>query len=364
MRILNVPIPGHEYNICIEPGLLKQAGDLCREVLSPSARLFIVTDENVAPLYAAPVEESLQRAGFATHTLVLPAGESTKSLSWLEYLYTEMTAKNVTRTDAVVALGGGVMGDLAGLAAATILRGIDFVQIPTTLLAQVDSSVGGKVAIDLPAGKNLVGAFYQPKIVLIDPLVLNTLNDAEFACGMAEVIKYGCIRDAAFFRRLEQAGSRAAVMADIEAVLTTCCTIKAEVVTEDEKEAGLRRILNFGHTLGHAYELAYHYETYTHGQAVAAGMCLAAELGVKLKVTPPEVLPRLYALVRQFGLPERIHCTPEDYRRAVALDKKAEAENITLVLLSGLGETALHRLSQTELMALLPQVLPEGEENA
>ncbi len=252
MKTLKVPIPGHEYDILIQPGLLAEAGTICRRVLSPAARIFIVTDENVAPLYAAPVEESLHAAGFTTHTIVLPAGESTKSLHWLEHLYTEMTAANVTRTDAVAALGGGVMGDLAGLAAATILRGIDFVQIPTTLLAQVDSSVGGKVAIDLPAGKNLVGAFYQPKTVIIDPLVLNTLNDTEFACGMAEVIKYGCIRDEAFFRRLEQAGSRAAVMADIEDVLTTCCAIKAEVVTEDEKEAGLRRILNFGHTLGHA----------------------------------------------------------------------------------------------------------------
>lgn len=259
----------------------------------------------------------------------------------------------LTRTDAVVALGGGVVGDLAGFAAATILRGVDFVQVPTTLLAQVDSSVGGKVAIDLPAGKNLAGAFWQPRLVVMDPEVLDTLEDKTFSDGMAEVIKYGCIRDAAFFRALEKTPSRRAVMENIESVLYTCCDLKRAVVEKDERDTGERMVLNFGHTLGHAYEKAGHYETWTHGQAVAAGMCLAARLGAALGVTPAGVPERVEALVSAFGLPTRIPCTQADYAAAVGLDKKGTGEQITLVLLEDLGRAVLHRMSKRELLGLL-----------
>jgi 3-dehydroquinate synthase len=265
----------------------------------------------------------------------------------------------LTRTDAVVALGGGVVGDLAGFAAATVLRGVDLVQIPTTLLAQVDSSVGGKVAIDLAAGKNLAGAFWQPRLVLMDPEALDTLPDATFSDGMAEVIKYGCIWDRDFFDFLAAHPSRGEIMGEIESVLYTCCDIKRQVVMEDERDTGLRMILNFGHTIGHAFELAGHYETWTHGQAVAAGMGYAARLGVAAGVTPPEVVQPLRELVAQFGLPTDLPCPWAVMTEAVGLDKKGAGDSITLIFLSRLGQTAPTKMKKTELLALLRPMLGE-----
>ena len=318
-----------------------------------ATRLAVVTDDTVGGLYAHRLLQSLWARGYTASVISLPAGEQTKSLHNLGVLYDSFMEMGLTRTDAVVALGGGVVGDLAGFAAATILRGVDFVQVPTTLLAQVDSSVGGKVAIDLPAGKNLAGAFWQPRLVVMDPEVLDTLEDKTFSDGMAEVIKYGCIRDAAFFRALEKTPSRRAVMENIESVLYTCCDLKRAVVEKDERDTGERMVLNFGHTLGHAYEKAGHYETWTHGQAVAAGMCLAARLGAALGVTPAGVPERVEALVSAFGLPTRIPCTQADYAAAVGLDKKGTGEQITLVLLEDLGRAVLHRMSKRELLGLL-----------
>lgn len=353
MMKLNIPLPGRAYDILIGSGLLAQAGANCRAVLPKAAKLAVVTDSNVAPLYAQRVKDSLEAAGFTVGVMVVPAGEKSKSMVMLERLYDEFMSFGLTRTDAVVALGGGVVGDLAGFAAATILRGVDFVQIPTTLLAQVDSSVGGKVAVDLKAGKNLAGAFWQPKLVLMDPDCLNTLSDRIFNDGMAEVLKYGCIRDAAFFDMLISCGGRAGVMEHIEEVLHTCCAIKAQVVLEDERDTGARMILNFGHTLGHAYELAYHYETYTHGQAVAAGMCRAAELGVKLGITPPEVPGQILKAVKMYDLPDAISCTRRDYEAAIGLDKKGTGSQITLVLLDKLGSTKLYKLEKAKLLTMI-----------
>jgi 3-dehydroquinate synthase len=233
---------------------------------------------------------------------------------------------------------------------------VDYVQIPTTLLAQVDSSVGGKVAIDLKAGKNLAGAFWQPRMVLMDPEVLQTLPDRVFSDGMAEVIKYGCILDGAFFAMLEQCPTRGQVMEVIEQVLHICCALKAEVVLEDEHDLGRRMLLNFGHTLGHAYERAYHYETYTHGEAVAAGMCAAAKLGVELGVTPSEVPGRIAALCEKFNLPTSISCSAEDYRAAVGLDKKGQGNQIHLIVLRALGQAEALRLDKAELMERISQI--------
>jgi len=252
MKTLTVALPGREYDILIGCGLLEQAGEqLCR-VLPRAERVFVVTDSHVAELYLDVLTKSLTQAGLGVSSAVIPAGEGSKCAARLAELWESMMQAGLTRTDAVVALGGGVVGDLAGFAAATVLRGVDFVQIPTTLLAQVDSSVGGKVAIDLKAGKNLAGAFWQPRLVLMDPNVLDTLDDKTFADGMAEVIKYGCIMDEAFFAFLEEHASRKAVMEEIEQVLYTCCNLKRQVVQEDERDTGRRMILNFGHTLGHA----------------------------------------------------------------------------------------------------------------
>ena len=353
MKTLTVDLPGRAYDILIQRGLLDQAGARIRAILPRASRLFVVTDTNVLPLYHARVRDALREAGFQTQACAVPAGEASKSAGQLSDLWERMMAFGLTRTDAVVALGGGVVGDLAGFAAATVLRGVDFIQIPTTLLAQVDSSVGGKVAIDLQAGKNLAGAFWQPKLVLMDPDTLDTLDDRTFSDGMAEVLKYGCIFDRAFFDFLAGRPSRGALMADIESILYTCCDLKRSVVVRDERDTGERMLLNFGHTLGHAYELAGHYETWTHGQAVAAGMVLAARLGVALGVTPAEVPGQVEAAVAALGLPTRIDCTHADYAAAIGLDKKGAGEDITLILLEALGRAIPHKMPKAELLKLL-----------
>lgn len=360
MNTLTVALPGREYDIRMERGLLDRAGEHCRAVLPKAQRLAVVTDTNVGPLYLERLTRSLAGAGFAVKGITVPAGESSKSLARLGYLYDEILSFGLSRTDAVVALGGGVVGDLAGFAAATVLRGVDYVQIPTTVLAQVDSSVGGKVAIDLPAGKNLAGAFWQPKLVLMDPECLNTLSDKIFSDGMAEVIKYGCIRDAAFFAALRQWGGRAGVMEHMEQVLYTCCDIKRQVVLADERDTGLRMILNFGHTVGHAFELAGGYEKWTHGQAVAAGMLWAARLGERLGLTPAGTDDAIRAVLEQYDLPAYIPCAWDTMVEAVGLDKKRTGEGISFVLLTALGHAEPRKMETGQLLDELKRLYEEA----
>ncbi len=350
MKTLTVSLPGRSYEIQIARGLLDRAGAACRAVLPRADKLFVVTDSNVGPLYGARLERSLAAAGFSAAIHTVPAGESAKCADRLARLWEEMMAFGLTRADAVVALGGGVVGDLAGFAAATILRGVDFIQIPTTLLSQVDSSVGGKVAIDLDHGKNLAGAFWQPRLVLMDPDTLDTLSDATFADGMAEVLKYGCIFDRAFFAFLAQRPNRARLMEEIEYILYQCCDLKRKVVEEDERDTGRRMLLNFGHTLGHAYELAGHYETWTHGQAVAAGMVRAAGLGEKLGLTPAGTAEAIAGALTPLGLPTAISCTAEEYAAAIGLDKKGAGAEISLILLEELGRAVPRRMSKQTLL--------------
>jgi len=356
MRKLTVALPGREYDILIEKGLLAQAGERCKAVLPKARRLAVVTDSNVGPLYLERVTKSLEEAGFAVKGITVPAGESSKSLEMLGYLYDQMLSFGLSRTDALVALGGGVIGDLAGFAAATVLRGVDYVQVPTTVLSQVDSSVGGKVAIDLPAGKNLAGAFWQPKLVLMDPECLNTLSDKIFSDGMAEVIKYGCIRDEDFFGFLDQCGGRAGVMEHIEQVLYTCCDIKRQVVLADERDTGLRMILNFGHTVGHAFELAGHYEDWTHGQGVAAGMVWAARLGEKLGITPAGTQQAICGVLEKYQLPTHIPCQWEIMVEAIGLDKKRAEWGISFVLLERMGWAEPKKMETKTLLDDLKQL--------
>ena len=357
MKTLTVALPGREYDIVIERGLLDQAGERIRAVLPRAAKLAVVTDSNVELFYGKTVLDSLIAAGFDARLFPIPAGEESKNASMLTRLWEDFMDFGLTRTDGVAALGGGVVGDLAGFAAATTLRGVDFVQIPTTLLAQVDSSVGGKVAIDLEHGKNLAGAFYQPRLVLMDPDVLDTLPLPVFMAGMAEVIKYGCIWDGKFFDFLAARPSRAELMADIEHILYTCCDIKRQVVMEDERDTGLRMILNFGHTLGHAYELAGHYVEWSHGEAVAAGMCAAAHIGVELGVTPPELPERVINICAALGLPTQIPCTMDDYTAAVGLDKKNAGSDITLILLEEMGRAVPRKMPRKALLEQLEALM-------
>ena len=353
MKTLTVDLPGREYDILIGRGLLDRAGTEIRRVCPRADKIFIVSDSNVAPLYYDRLEVSLREADFQVNGSVFLAGETSKNASQLSALWERMLAGGLTRTDAVVALGGGVVGDLAGFAAATVLRGVDFIQIPTTLLAQVDSSVGGKVAIDLAAGKNLAGAFWQPRLVLMDPDVLDTLPLTEFMAGMAEVVKYGCISDREFFDFLVRRPSREALMEKIEHILYTCCDIKRKVVLEDERDIGARMILNFGHTLGHAYELAGHYVEWTHGEAVAAGMCAAAKLGVSLGVTPSDVPGRIADTLASLSLPTFIPCDIRTYTAAVTRDKKGAGTDVTVILLESIGRAVPHKMPKAQLVRLL-----------
>ena len=352
-KVLTVDLPGRAYDIEIQRGLLDRVGERCRALLPEAARLYVVTDSNVAPLYGARVENSLTAAGFQVKTKAVPAGEASKNARQLIELWEDMMAFGLTRTDAVAALGGGVVGDLAGFAAASILRGVDFVQIPTTLLAQVDSSVGGKVAIDLRAGKNLAGAFWQPRGVLMDPDCLDSLPDRTFSDGMAEVIKYGCIADRSFFDFLCARPSRTQVMEEVEHILYTCCDVKRRVVAADERDTGARMTMNFGHTVGHAFELAGGYTRWTHGEAVAAGMVCAAHLGEQLGITPPGTESQIRGLLERFDLPAAIPCPWETMVEAVGLDKKRTGDSIRLIVLEELGRAVPRRMKKDELLALL-----------
>ncbi|HOW97643.1 MAG TPA: 3-dehydroquinate synthase [Kiritimatiellia bacterium] len=336
---IKVDLGARSYEIRVGEGVLAQVGALCRELeLGPSA--LVVSDEHVNPLYGPAVESSLRAAGFQVGRVAVPAGESSKAEARLFRLYDEALDRGLDRRAFVVALGGGVVGDLAGYFAASYLRGIRYVQVPTSLLAMVDSSVGGKTGINLPRGKNLVGAFHQPVLVAADITTLRSLPPREYAAGLAEVVKYGVIRDAAFFARLEAnlAGLRSGEPALLEDVIAHCCRIKAEVVRLDERERSLRAILNFGHTLGHALEQVTGYGTYLHGEAVSLGMAFAARLSTRLAGLPADEAERIENLLRALGLPvDRPDLDWSAARRAMTLDKKTQDRVLKFVLADRIG---------------------------
>ena len=354
MKEIQVALGEKSYWIKIAAGLLAAAGDEIRRVLPQTEKIAVITDSNVAPLYGERLRKSLEMAGFSVTVCEFPAGEGCKYLAGLGRLCEGLAAAGLTRSDAIVALGGGVTGDMAGLAAATYLRGIAFIQIPTSLLAAVDSSVGGKVAVDLPQGKNLVGAFYQPKLVLIDPELLYTLPPRFLHDGLAEVIKYGCIRDTGLFTRLEQLPGDAALLAQAEEIIAACCTIKARIVAQDEFDTGERMLLNFGHTLGHAVEKAFHYDTYSHGEAVGLGMVLLTSQAEKLGLTDPGTAAKIAALLQKFSLPVEITLPREEFIKTIALDKKKRGSQLTLVLIKDIGEGYLHTIENRDLPNYLP----------
>lgn len=354
MKEIQVALGEKSYWIKIAAGLLAAAGDEIRRVLPQTEKIAVITDSNVAPLYGERLRKSLEMAGFSVTVWEFPAGEESKNLAVLGRLYEGLAAAGLTRSDAIVALGGGVTGDMAGLAAATYLRGIAFIQIPTSLLAAVDSSVGGKVAVDLPQGKNLVGAFYQPKLVLIDPELLYTLPPRFLHDGLAEVIKYGSIRDTGLFTCLEQLPGDAALLAQAEEIIAACCTIKARIVAQDEFDTGERMLLNFGHTLGHAVEKAFHYDTYSHGEAVGLGMVLLTSQAEKLGLTDPGTAAKIAALLQKFSLPVEITLPREEFIKTIALDKKKRGSQLTLVLIKDIGEGYLHTIESRDLPNYLP----------
>lgn len=344
MSVLKVEVPKENihYPLKIKKGLLNHLAQEIKEVYA-NQRIAIVTDQHVQRYYGEKIEQQLSEAGFEVKLIVLEAGEQTKSPESLVALYSELIAFNLTRSDLLIALGGGVIGDLVGYAAATYLRGIAFVQIPTTLLAQVDSSIGGKVAIDLPEGKNLVGAFYHPVLVIIDPEVLETLPDTIFHDGMAEVIKYGCIQDVAFFQQLQGYPTRREVMTDIEQIIETCCAMKRALVQADEKDTGQRMLLNFGHTVGHAIETFYQYEKYTHGEAISIGMVAINRLTEAMGISQAGSTKQIKALLEHYQLPIDLE-QEADYQAILPLikqDKKNIQNKLFVVVLNEVGDANL-----------------------
>ncbi len=342
MRIVTVDLGSRSYQIRIGQDLLSQP---CRDYarLDFGKRCAIISDTNVARRYGAKVRQTLSAAGFDTIQITVPAGETAKSLKSVQLCYDRLAAHRLERKSFIVALGGGVVGDLAGFVAATWLRGIPFVQIPTTLLAQVDSSVGGKVGVNLKAGKNLVGAFHQPRLVVCDLATLHTLPPRELRAGMAEVIKYGIIYDADLFARLEREMDRLLRLEPqiLTSVVARCCEIKADVVRQDETESGLRAILNFGHTIGHALEAISHYGSFLHGEAISIGQVAAAKLSCEILGLPANDVTRIEELFRRAGLPTELKLTAAQRRsllKTMRLDKKVSSGEVKFVLARRIGE--------------------------
>jgi len=338
---INVKTSQSDYHIIIENGAFDALVDNCADLLS-GKKVFAVTDENVNSFYGDKLDKML--CGYEYKKVVLPHGETTKSTEYLNKLYSEMALFKMSRSDIIIAFGGGVIGDLTGFAAATFLRGIKFIQVPTTLLSQVDSSVGGKVAIDLPEGKNLVGSFYPPKRVIIDPMLLKTLPKRVFNDGMAEVIKYGCIRDAGLFKKLF--GNIDEILED---VICTCVNIKKQVVENDEFDTGERMILNFGHTFGHAVEKLSGYTTYTHGEGVAIGMLRITEKSEKMGITKGGTSAKLKELLRKYDL------VFDDYTfdsqkayDVLTLDKKSSKSTINYIMISEIGKVVIKEIDKKD----------------
>lgn len=322
--IVPVPLGERSYDIAIQPGLLAECGDALRR-LGGKGQVGVVTDSNVGPLYAQALTRSLQAAGFTASLITVPAGERAKSVRWWSTILDRLVKSRFERSSYLLALGGGVVGDLTGFVAASYLRGMPFVQIPTTVIAQVDSSVGGKTGLNHTKGKNLIGAFYQPRAVWIDPTVLRTLPQRELLGGIAEVIKYGVIADAELFGRLETSMTdiRALKPDAIAYVIQQSCRSKAEVVAEDEREGDRRRILNYGHTIGHALETLGQYRRHIHGEGVAIGMVQEASLAASMGLCDEGTVARIEALVRTAGLPTDMpRYAEEQVWEAMQHDKK------------------------------------------
>jgi 3-dehydroquinate synthase len=352
---VRVDLGARSYDIEIGPGLLTRAGDMIVERLG-RRHCAVITDANVARLHLDALEASLTRAGLEHDAIVMPPGEATKSFQPLAEACERLLDLGIERGDLVVAFGGGVIGDFAGFAASILRRGVAFVQIPTTLLSQVDSSVGGKTGIDMPQGKNLIGTFHQPSLVVIDTDVLATLPARELAAGYAEVVKYGLIDDEPFFNWLEDHGKRVLSgddQARIHAVATSC-RAKARVVSADERESGKRALLNLGHTFGHALESWAGYDgALLHGEAIAIGMVMAFELSERLGYCPPGNAARVERHFRAAGLPTRIRDiadirddegpSPEQLLKSMAQDKKVQAGRLVFIMARGIGASFIDK---------------------
>jgi 3-dehydroquinate synthase len=354
METLTVNLGHRSYPIHIGENILSRAGELLQQT-DLRGKVAVVTNPTVAQLYLDTVHEGLAKAGFEVIPVLVPDGEEHKNLKSLAVIYDRLISERFERKSCVLALGGGVVGDLAGFAAATYLRGVPYVQVPTTLLAQVDSSIGGKTGVNHQEGKNLIGAFYQPRLVMIDVTVLSSLPQRELVAGLAEVIKYGIIEDPALFGFLEKEMEKLLALDRERLVhtITTSCAIKARVVEKDEREDDYRAVLNFGHTIGHALEGATGYTQLLHGEAVGVGMVKAAALSVQEGFCDQRNFERVRKLVKKAGLPLEIPfgVSMQSLIQGMEVDKKSAEGKIKFVMCTGIGKTRFHWLSPGEILA-------------
>lgn len=354
MTTLKVELGERSYPISIQANLLKQEGVLSAHLTTQ--KVVVVTNDVIDSLYYPQLENALE--GYQVSKIVVPDGEQHKNLQTFESVISQLLAMSAGRDTTLIALGGGVIGDLTGFVAASFQRGIPFIQIPTTLLSQVDSSVGGKTAVNHPLGKNMIGAFYQPKAVIIDTTSLTTLPPREFAAGMAEVIKYGIIYDYAFFQWLEQnqQAIKQQEQAAMQHMIARCCEIKAEVVAIDEKESGLRAILNLGHTFGHAIEAEQGYGNWLHGEAVSAGIVLASHVATKMNWLEASEFSRIQALLQAFDLPIEAPANMhfDEFVKHMRHDKKVQAGDLVFIIPQGIGKSVVTKdVSEEVLKAVL-----------
>jgi len=352
MQTLTVNLGDRSYPIYLGKGILSQTGEFMKRA-GCGVKVGVVTNPTVKKLYFETLQKVLRSAGYSVTAILVPDGEEHKSIKSLSAIYDQLIRERFERSSSLIALGGGVVGDLAGFAAATFLRGIPYIQIPTTLLAQVDASVGGKTAINHPEGKNLIGAFYQPKLVVVDVSVLQTLPKRELAAGLAEVIKYGIIQDPELFSLLEDDLENLLGLDQeiLEKAIAASCAIKARVVEKDEREDDFRAILNFGHTIGHALESQTGYERLLHGEAVAIGMAKAATISAGEGYCDDASLKRIHHLIERTGLPTELpsYISLEELVKRMEVDKKSLAGKIKFVLCAGIGKVLFHRLSPEEI---------------
>lgn len=337
---LKVDLGQESYDIVIEQGALAHLNDYIQSVYH-GKKIMIISDDHVFAYYGKKVVEQLQ-GDYEVGHIVIAHGEQSKRFDILPDIYRQLLSFHLTRSDLIIALGGGVIGDLAGFVASTFLRGIPFIQIPTSLLAQVDSSVGGKVAVDLDEGKNLVGAFFNPLLVIIDPLTLKTLEPRFICDGMGEVIKYGCIFDRSLFSRLQSYASFEALYQDIDDIIYRCVDLKRMVVEKDLYDFGNRLVLNFGHTLGHAIEQYYHYEKYSHGEAVSIGMVMLTQIAEEKGLTKRGVAKQIQEVLSHYQLPYQVNISMNDLKQAMLLDKKNINQQLSYILLHDIGEAYVY----------------------
>ncbi len=346
---LQVNLPDNAYKLVIEKNRLSQVGDWVAS-LWDNRQIVIISDETVASLYGESVLKSIEEKGFNTSLVTVPPGEESKSLLQAEKLYHYLAEKGMTRKDGIILLGGGVVGDLGGFVASTYMRGLSFLQIPTTLLAQVDSSIGGKTAVNTSLAKNLVGSFAQPDGVLIDPMTLETLEDRRLREGLAEVVKSAAILDKELWHLLSEMADEYEALENAEAIIYACCNIKRQVVEQDEKDHGVRLLLNFGHTIGHAIEQTQGYGVVSHGEAVAIGMCQLTKVAEDKGLTQVGTLDKLVQLLETFHLPTGLENWDEEKMyQALTHDKKARGNQIKLIVLKEIGEAFIETIQIEEM---------------